>query len=68
MKSESISRSVMSDSLQPHGLYSARLLCPWDSSGMNAVVGSMNLGQLWEMVRDKEAWLAAVHGVAKSQT
>ena len=28
----------------------------------------MNLGKLQEMVRDKEAWLAAVHGVKKSQT
>ena len=29
---------------------------------------SMNLGKLWEMVRDREAWPAAVHGIAKSQT
>ena len=25
----------------------------------------MNLGKLWEMVRDREAWHAAVHGVTK---
>ena len=28
----------------------------------------MNLGELWEMVRDREAWRAAVQGVAKGQT
>jgi len=28
----------------------------------------MNLGKLWEMVKDREAWHAAVHGVAKRQT
>ena len=28
----------------------------------------MNLGKLWEMVRDREAWRAAIHGVAKTQT
>ena len=28
----------------------------------------MNLGKLQEMVRDREAWHAAVHGVAKTQT
>ena len=25
----------------------------------------MNLGKLWDMVRDREAWHATVHGVAK---
>ena len=28
----------------------------------------MNLGKLWEMVRDREAWRVAIHGVAKSWT
>ena len=34
-----------------------------DSMHMN-----LNLGKLREMVRDREAWRAAVHGVAKRQT
>ena len=29
---------------------------------------NVNLGKLWEMVRDREAWRTAVHGVSKSET
>ena len=38
----------------------------WLDSITNAM--SMNLGKLREMVRDRDAWPAAAHGVAKSQT
>ena len=28
----------------------------------------VNLGKLWEMVRDREGWCAEAHGLAKNQT
>ena len=40
-----VSRSVVSDSSLPHGLYPTRLLCPWDSPGKHAGVGCLSLLQ-----------------------
>jgi len=68
--------SVTSDSVQPHRQQPTRLRHPWDSPDKNSGVGchfflqsmDMSVSKFWEMVKNREAWPAAVLGVTKSQT
>ena len=48
-----------------HGIFQARVL-EWGASAFSAM--NMSLSKLWELVMDRKAWHAAVHGVSKSWT
>ena len=62
------SRSVMSDSLWPHELQHARPPHPSPTPGVQTCALPIWLHELQELVIDREAWRASIHGVAKSRT
>ena len=55
--------SVMSDSLQPHGLQPARLLCPWDSPGKNT---GLDCHSLLQRIFPTQGWNSHLLGVLHS--
>ena len=47
-----------------HGIFQAKVL-EWGAIAFSAV--DISFSKFWEIVKDRENWCAAVHGIAKSQ-
>ena len=63
---DSLEKSLMLGKIEDRQKEKRALRMRWLNGIIDAM--NMNLGKLWEMVRNKETWCAAVQGVAKNWT
>ena len=65
LRTDSLEKTLMLGKIEGRGRRGRQSMRWLDSS---TDLMDMNLSKFWEIVKDREDWRAAVHGVAKSQT